>query len=40
MHGVRSLGSAIMDLAYTAMGAIDIWWEGVFLEWYIQPFLL
>jgi myo-inositol-1(or 4)-monophosphatase len=29
VHGVRSLGSATMDLAYTAMGAFDIWWEGL-----------
>ncbi|PKX94212.1 inositol monophosphatase family protein [Aspergillus novofumigatus IBT 16806] len=25
VHGVRSLGSAALDLAYTAMGAVDIW---------------
>jgi len=31
VHGVRSLGSATMDLAYTAMGAFDIWWEGLTL---------
>lgn len=29
VHGVRCLGSATMDLAYTAMGSFDIWWEGV-----------
>jgi myo-inositol-1(or 4)-monophosphatase len=28
VHGVRSLGSATLDLAYVAMGAFDIWWEG------------
>ena len=28
VHGVRSLGSATLDLAYCAMGAFDIWWEG------------
>jgi fructose-1,6-bisphosphatase/inositol monophosphatase family enzyme len=34
VHGVRSLGSATLDLAYVAMGSFDIWWEGVSL-----PFL-
>jgi myo-inositol-1(or 4)-monophosphatase len=29
VHGVRSLGSATLDLAYVAMGSFDIWWEGV-----------
>ncbi|RAL58934.1 hypothetical protein DID88_009225 [Monilinia fructigena] len=33
VHGVRSLGSATMDLAYTATGAFDIWWEGGCWEW-------
>ncbi|GAB1317332.1 hypothetical protein MFIFM68171_07542 [Madurella fahalii] len=33
VHGVRSLGSATMDLVYTAMGAVDIWWEGGCWEW-------
>ncbi|KAH8881468.1 inositol monophosphatase [Thozetella sp. PMI_491] len=33
VHGVRSLGSATLDLAYTAMGAFDIWWEGGCWEW-------
>lgn len=33
VHGIRSLGSATMDLAYTAMGAVDIWWEGGCWEW-------
>ena len=32
VHGVRCLGSATMDLAYTAMGSFDIWWEGVRLR--------
>ncbi|KAJ9649708.1 hypothetical protein H2199_000487 [Coniosporium tulheliwenetii] len=36
VHGVRSLGSATMDLAYTAMGAFDIWWEGGCWEWYVD----
>ncbi|KAF1352510.1 QA-X protein [Delphinella strobiligena] len=33
VHGVRCLGSATMDLAYVAMGAFDIWWEGGCWEW-------
>ncbi|TKA83848.1 Protein qutG [Friedmanniomyces simplex] len=33
VHGVRSLGSATLDLAYCAMGAVDIWWEGGCWEW-------
>ncbi|RMY50491.1 hypothetical protein D0863_14863 [Hortaea werneckii] len=33
VHGVRSLGSATMDLAYVALGASDIWWEGGCWEW-------
>ena len=33
VHGVRSLGSATMDLAYTAMGSFDIFWEGGCWEW-------
>lgn len=28
-----SLCSATLDLAYTAMGAFDIWWEGGCWEW-------
>lgn len=32
-HGVRSLGSATLDLAYCAMGSFDIWWEGGCWEW-------
>lgn len=33
VHGVRSLGSATLDLAYVAMGAFDVWWEGGCWEW-------
>ncbi|KAF2725010.1 inositol monophosphatase [Polychaeton citri CBS 116435] len=33
VHGIRSLGSAAMDLAYCAMGAFDLWWEGGCWEW-------
>lgn len=33
VHGVRSLGSAVLDLAYCATGAVDIWWEGGCWEW-------
>ncbi|KAL4949569.1 protein qutG [Aspergillus filifer] len=33
VHGVRSLGSATLDLAYTAMGSVDVWWEGGCWEW-------
>ncbi|KAK1765453.1 inositol monophosphatase [Phialemonium atrogriseum] len=33
VHGMRSLGSATLDLAYTAMGSFDIWWEGGCWEW-------
>ena len=36
VHGVRSLGSATLDLAYTAMGSFDIWWEGGCWEWYVS----
>jgi len=32
-HGIRSLGSAALDLAYTATGSFDIWWEGGCWEW-------
>ena len=28
VHGVRSLGSAALDMAYVATGAVDIFWEG------------
>lgn len=41
VHGVRSLGSATLDLAYAAMGAFDIWWEGGCWEWYVlTPWLI
>lgn len=33
VHGMRSLGSATMDLAYVAMGCLDLWWEGGCWEW-------
>lgn len=33
VHGVRSLGSATLDLAYVAMGSLDLWWEGGCWEW-------
>lgn len=33
VHGVRCLGSATLDLAYCAMGAFTIWWEGGCWEW-------
>lgn len=39
VHGVRSLGSATIDLAYTAMGSVDIWWEGGCWEWYVSSSL-
>lgn len=40
VHGVRSLGSATLDLAYTAMGSFDIWWEGGCWEWYVSVFFV
>ena len=33
VHGMRSLGSASLDLAYVAMGSFDLWWEGGCWEW-------
>lgn len=33
VHGMRSLGSATLDLAYVAMGSFDLWWEGGCWEW-------
>ena len=33
VHGMRSLGSATLDLAYIAMGSCDLWWEGGCWEW-------
>jgi hypothetical protein len=35
VHGVRSLGSATLDLAYCAMGSFDIWWEAVSFPLYL-----
>ncbi|GAA6060632.1 hypothetical protein JCM10212_006383 [Sporobolomyces blumeae] len=33
VHGVRSLGSAALDMVYVATGAVDIFWEGGCWEW-------
>ncbi|GAA6030612.1 hypothetical protein JCM8097_006236 [Rhodosporidiobolus ruineniae] len=33
VHGIRSLGSATLDMVYVATGACDIWWEGGCWEW-------
>ena len=33
VHGIRSLGSAALDVAYVATGAIDVFWEGGCWEW-------
>ncbi|KAK4047286.1 hypothetical protein OIO90_006247 [Microbotryomycetes sp. JL221] len=33
VHGVRSLGSAALDLVYVATGAVDIFWECGCWEW-------
>lgn len=33
VHGMRSLGSATLDLAYISMGSFDLWWEGGCWEW-------
>lgn len=33
VHGMRSLGSATLDMAYIAMGSTDIFWEGGCWEW-------
>ncbi|KAH8920727.1 inositol monophosphatase [Atractiella rhizophila] len=33
VHGIRSLGSATMDMVYVATGAADIFWEGGCWEW-------
>lgn len=33
VHGLRSLGSAALDLVYVATGAVDIFWEGGCWEW-------
>ena len=33
LHGVRSLGSTALDLAFLAQGSIDVLWEGGCWEW-------
>ncbi|PWN49873.1 inositol monophosphatase [Violaceomyces palustris] len=33
VHGIRSLGSAALDLAFCASGSVDIFWEGGCWEW-------
>lgn len=33
VHGVRSLGSAALDMALVATGAVDIFWECGCWEW-------
>lgn len=33
VHGVRSLGSAALDMAWIATGSADIFWEGGCWEW-------
>lgn len=33
VHGVRSMGSAALDMAYVATGAVDIFWEAGCWEW-------
>ncbi|ORY88681.1 QA-X protein [Leucosporidium creatinivorum] len=33
VHGMRSLGSAALDMVYVATGAVDIFWEGGCWEW-------
>lgn len=33
VHGMRSLGSAALDMAYVAAGSFDLWWEGGCWEW-------
>lgn len=33
VQGLRSLGSAALDLAYCATGAVDVFWEGGCWEW-------
>ncbi|KAN0060497.1 hypothetical protein ACQY0O_007828 [Thecaphora frezii] len=33
VHGIRSLGSAALDLAYCAAGSVDVFWEGGCWEW-------
>ena len=36
VHGIRSLGSAALDMAYVATGASDIFWEAGCWEW-VRP---
>lgn len=33
VHGVRSLGSSTLDLAFVAQGSMDVLWEGGCWEW-------
>lgn len=33
VHGMRSLGSATMDMCFVATGAFDMFWEGGCWEW-------
>jgi myo-inositol-1(or 4)-monophosphatase len=33
VHGVRSLGSAALDMVYVATGAVDVFWEAGCWEW-------
>lgn len=33
VHGVRSLGSSALDLAFVAQGSVDVLWEGGCWEW-------
>ena len=33
VHGVRSLGSSTLDLAFVAQGSLDVLWEGGCWEW-------
>lgn len=33
VHGIRSLGSSTLDLAFVAQGSIDVLWEGGCWEW-------
>lgn len=40
VHGVRSLGSAALDMAYIAMGSSDIFWELGCWEWDIAAGVL
>ncbi|UZJ54612.1 hypothetical protein CBS101457_003932 [Exobasidium rhododendri] len=33
LHGIRSLGSTALDLAFLAQGSVDVVWEGGCWEW-------